>query len=277
MAAWDGTTLGPWAEALDGADVVINLAGRSVNCRYNASNRRSIKDSRTVTTRLVGAAIAAARKRPRMWLNASTATIYRHALDRPMDERTGELGGNETGVPETWNFSIDVARSWEEAFFSADTGAVRKVALRMAIVMNPEPGGTFELLSGLVRKGLGGTNGSGEQFVSWLHDADLASAVDFLIARDDIDGPVNLSAPNPLPNRDFMRDLREAWGVRFGLPATEWMLEVGAFLLGSETELILKSRRVIPTKLHEAGFVFAFPTWSIAAADLVRRARALGI
>ena len=275
--AWDGSTLGSWADTLDGADVVINLAGRSVNCRYTPSNRRAIKESRTVTTQVVGAAIAAARQPPHTWLNASTATIYRHALDRPMDERTGELGGAESGVPETWRFSIDVVRSWEEAFFSSQAGNVRKVALRMAIVMNPDPGGTFELLSGLVRKGLGGTNGSGAQFVSWLHDIDLAGAVDFLIARDDIDGAVNLSAPNPLPNRDFMRALRDAWGVKIGLPASAWMLEVGAFLLRSETELILKSRRVVPTRLEEAGFVFAFPTWPEAARDLVRRTRALGL
>jgi uncharacterized protein (TIGR01777 family) len=273
MAAWDGMTLGPWADVIDGADVVINLAGRSVNCRYNESNRRNIKETRTVTTRLVGSAIGAARKKPRIWLNASTATIYRHALDRPMDELTGELGGHEPGVPDTWNFSIDVARSWEEAFFSNEVGTVRKVALRMAIVMNPDPGGTFELLSGLVRKGLGGTNGSGNQFVSWLHDTDLANAVDFLIARDDLDGPVNLSAPNPVPNRDFMRAFREAWGMKFGLPAPAWMLEVGAFLMRSETELVLKSRRVVPTRLLEAVFVFAVAVCSQAASDLVRCAR----
>lgn len=272
---WDGATLGPWTNAFDGADVVINLAGRSVNCRYTPENRKVIMESRTLTTRLVGEAISAAKRPPRVWMNASTATIYRHALDRPMDEKTGELGGSEPGVPETWRFSIDVARAWEREFFDARADGVRKVALRMAIVMEPNPGSTFALLSKLVHAGLGGTNGNGRQMVSWLHDADLADMIEFLLARDDIDGIVNLSSPNPVPNRDFMRALRDAWGVKIGLPATEWMLQAGAFVMRSETELVLKSRWVLPTRMLEAGYRFAYPTWSEAAADLVRRARPL--
>ena len=234
--AWDGATLGAWAQAIDGADVVINLAGRSVNCRYTPENRRVIMESRTLTTQLVGKAIAAAQRPPRIWMNASTATIYRHALDRPQDEKTGELGGNEPGAPAKWTFSIDVATAWERVFVDSAAPGVRKVVLRMAIVMEPYTHSTFALLSGLVRKGLGGANGSGSQMVSWVHDVDLARSIEFLIAREDLNGIVNISSPNPLPNRDFMRSLRDAWGVKIGLPATEPMLRLGAFLMSSETE-----------------------------------------
>lgn len=233
-------------------------------------------ESRTLTTRLVGQAIAAARRPPKVWMNASTATIYRHALDRPMDETTGELGGGERGAPSAWNYSIEVAKAWERELFQAPTKGIRRVALRMAIVMEPYPQSTFELLSRLVRLGLGGRNGTGAQMVSWLHDADLAAMIEFLIARDDLDGVVNLSSPNPLPNRDFMRGLRDAWGVKIGLPAGSWVLAAGAFAMGSETELVLKSRWVVPTRLQAAGFTFAYPTWPEAAIDLVRRARTIG-
>jgi uncharacterized protein (TIGR01777 family) len=272
--SWDGRKLGPWADAFDDADLVINLAGRSVNCRYTAENSRIIKESRTETTRLVGQAIANAARPPPLWMNASTATIYRHTFDRAMDEATGELGGSEPNAPRTWRFSIDVAKSWEDAFFEAVAPQTRKIALRCAIVMSPQRGGTFDILVGLVRRGLGGTMGSGKQFFSWVHDADLCRAIDFLVARDELAGIVNISAPHPLPNREFMRILRDAWGARIGLPATEWMLEVGTFFMRSESELVLKSRRVIPTRLLEAGFTFEFPNWPEAAADLTRRWRA---
>lgn len=271
--AWDGATLGSWTHAIDGADVVINLAGKSVNCRYTPENRRVIMESRTVTTRLIGEAIAAAKRPPRLWMNASTATIYRHAFDRPMDEMTGELGGDEPDVPASWRFSIDVARNWEKAFLDAPASGARKVVLRMAIVMEPYTHSTFALLSDLVRKGLGGTNGSGAQMVSWIHDVDLVRSIEFLIARDELDGTVNIGSPCPLPNREFMRALRDAWGVKVGLPSTEWMLGVGAFLMSSETELVLKSRWVMPSRMLEAGFTYEFPTWRVAAVDLVRRTR----
>jgi uncharacterized protein (TIGR01777 family) len=272
--AWDGLHAGDWGEQLEGADVVINLAGRSVNCRYNQANRREIMESRVVTTRLVGEAIARASKPPKLWMNASTATIYRHATDRAMDEVDGEVGGGEAGLPSSWRFSYDVATSWERAFFESKTPGTRKIAMRSAIVMSPDRGGAFDTLLNLVRAGLGGAAGSGRQFVSWIHDSDFVAAVEFLIAREDLDGCVNLSSPQPLPNRDFMAGLRRAYGTRVGLPATDWMLEVGAFFLRTETELILKSRRVVPRRLVEAGFEFRFPEWSGAAADLVRRRKA---
>jgi uncharacterized protein (TIGR01777 family) len=268
---WDGQHLGEWATELDGCDAVVNLAGRSVNCRYNEANRRDIKESRIVSTQLVGAAIARSSTPPKLWMNASTATIYRHAMDRPMDDITGEIGGNEPGLPSTWRFSYDVATSWERAFFEAETPHTRKIALRSAITMSPDRGGAFETLLNLVRLGLGGRSGSGKQFVSWIHEVDFVRALEFLIARTDLDGCINITSPNPLPNRDFMAALRRASGVPVGLPATAWMLEIGAFFLRTETELILKSRRVVPRRLVDAGFGFQVPDWNTAATDLVQR------
>jgi uncharacterized protein len=267
---WDGRTLGDWTIVINGADVVINLAGRSVDCRYNQRNRREIMESRVLTTKLVGDAIVAAEAPPAVWLNSSTATIYRHSLDRPMDELTGELGGDEPGAPSTWNFSIDVAKSWEAAFFAAKTRATRKVALRSAMVMFPAAGSVFDVLSRLVRLGLGGKAGSGRQFMSWVHGNDFIRAIEFLIAREEIEGVVNIASPNPVPNADFMRALREAWTVPFGLPAAEWMIEIRTFLLRTESELILKSRRVVPGRLLDAGFTFEFPEWKSAAQNLAR-------
>jgi uncharacterized protein (TIGR01777 family) len=270
---WDGKTLGNWVAALDGADVLINLSGRSVNCRYTAKNRAAIKESRTATTRLLGQALADLKHPPRLWLNASTATIYRHIFDRPMDEATGEIGGQEPDAPSTWRFSIDVATSWEQSFFSVVTPNTRKIALRSAMIMSPDSGGVFDQLLRLVRFGLGGAAGSGQQFVSWIHDADFLRSVDYLIAHEELDGPMNLAAPSPLPTREFMRALRQVAGVSVGIPATRLMLEVGALFLRTETELILKSRRVVPGRLLRSGFQFQFPDWTSAARDLVSRWR----
>ena len=252
---------------------MIHLSGKSVNCRYNPANRREIIDSRVVPTLLIGHAIEQAKQPPTVWMNASTSTFYRHALDRPQDEFTGELGGAEPDAPDTWNFSIDVARRWEEAFYSSTTPATRKVALRSSMTMSPDAGGVFSVLLGLVRVGLGGTEGSGKQSVSWIHELDYCRAVDYLLQHADIAGSVNMTAPNPLPNHEFMQALRRAWGMPIGLPATTWMLEVGAFFLRTETELILKSRRAVPTLLLNHGFKFEFPQWPEAAVDLVKRYR----
>jgi NAD dependent epimerase/dehydratase family enzyme len=186
-----------------------------------------------------------------------------------MDEAEGELGGNEPGAPAAWRFSIEAAASWERAFFAAATPRTRKIALRSAMIMNPGKGGIFDTLLGLVRSGLGGTAASGEQFISWIHYRDFVRAIEYLTEHAEFDGPVNVCAPNPLPNREFMRMLREAWGARFGLPASNWMLAVGAALMRTETELILKSRRVVPGRLAGGGFEFQFPDWREAAKDLV--------
>ena len=272
---WDGETLDAWADCMDGCDVVINLAGRSVNCRYTPANRREILNSRVRSTRVVGTAIAQAARPPRVWLQASTATIYAHRFDRPNDERSGILGGHEADAPDTWRFSIDVARAWEKAFDAAPTRLTRKVTLRSAITMSPDAGGAFATLLGLVRHGFGGRAGDGRQFVSWIHYQDFVRAIQWLIDRDDVSGVVNVSAPHPLSNAEFMAILREAWGTPLGMPARHWMLEVGAALLRTETELILKSRRVVPARLLEHGFSFRFPFWRDAARDLVREWRGL--
>jgi len=271
IVIWDGTTLGSWTERLEGADVLINLAGRSVNCRYTAANRLAILDSRVGTTRLLGEAVAKAAHPPRLWINASTATIYRHALERAMDEDTGEFGGEEPDGPASWRFSIDVATNWEDAFFQAKTPRTRKVALRSAVILSPDRGGIFAELRRLVRIGLGGAAGTGKQFVSWIHECDFIGAVEYLMDHQEMRGPVNVASPNPLPNAEFMRVLRQACGVPFGLPATRWMLELGAFVLRTETELILKSRRVVPDRLLQSGFRFRYPEWREAAQELVRR------
>jgi uncharacterized protein (TIGR01777 family) len=270
---WDGATLGDWSRELERADVLINLAGRNVSCRYTPANRKAIKESRIQSTVVLGRALAALTHPPRLWMNASTATIYRHALDRAMDEDTGEIGGRERDCPSSWRFSIEVATSWEEAFFSALTPRTRKIALRSAMTMSTDPGGIFAELLRLVRLGLGGTAGSGEQFVSWIHGVDFIGSIEFLMAHEEMEGAVNLAAPNPLPNREFMRALRGAWGTRVGLPAPRPMLEVGAIFLRTETELILKSRRVIPGRMLRAGFEFQFPDWPPAARNLVGRWR----
>jgi len=222
-------------------------------------------------------------------MNASTSTIYRNALDRPQDEFTGELGDLPTqrgtnepaNLPETWSFSIDVAHRWEQALAAIPTPHTRKIRLRSSMVMSPDAGGVFSVFSKLARLGLGGTQGSGKQFVSWMHDLDYCRATDLLLAHpeitDETNGIVNMTAPEPMPNREFMQTLRQAWNQPIGLPATRWMLEVGALAMRTETELILKSRQVTPGVLLKHGFDFAFPTWPTAAHDLVARLKATQI
>ena len=272
---WDGLTPGPWVADLEKSDVCITLAGRSVNCRYHAANRRGILESRVRSTGLLNSIITRLNPAPRLWINATTATIYPQSLDRPMDEGTGELGGNEPGAPDTWNFSIDVAKAWEEALFSTPTPLTRKIAIRSAMTFSPDRGGIRHLLS-LVRHGLGGPQGSGDQFVSWIHETDFCRAIDFLIERTQLSGVVNVAAPDPLPNREFLKVLREAWGTRFGLAIGAWILEIGTFLMRTESELVRKSRRVVPGRLLAGGFRFCFPEWAKAAKDLVAGWRELG-
>jgi uncharacterized protein len=272
---WDAKTLGAWTKEIDGADAVINLAGRSVNCRYTPENRRLITDSRVDSTRVVGEAIATAKNPPRAWLQASTATIYAHRFDTANDDATGIIGGNEPNAPDTWVFSIGVAKAWEAALEAANTPNTRKVALRSAMVMDPFKAGIFDTLLKLVRYGLGGNMGDGKQFISWIHDADFTRAIQFILEHQDLTGTVNISSPNPLPNHDFMQQLRQAWGIGFGLNSMNWMLEIGTFFMQTETELVLKSRRVVPSRLLGAGFEFDHPDWQEAARDLVKRWRAI--
>jgi hypothetical protein len=259
---WDGKTPGDWAAALEGADLVVNLAGRSVDCRYHAKNRAQILASRVDSTALLGRAIGAAGNPPRLWINSSTATWYRDSLDRPMDEFTGETG---TG------FSVEVARAWEKAFFSAEAPRTRKAALRISIVLGRE-GGAMKTLRNLVKCGLGGTQGSGRQMFSWIHEEDFFEIVRFVEARG-LEGAVNCAAPQAVDNREFMRELRQALGVPFGLPAPEWILKIGTFLLRTEAELVLKSRWVAPARLLKEGFRFKHPELPEALADLFSKAR----
>ena len=276
---WDGRTWGEWAHEFEGADAVINLAGRTVSCRYNDANLRQMMNSRIESTRVVGEAIARAAHAPRVWLQASTATIYADARSRsddlPHDESNGIIGGEEPDVPLYWEYSVRIARRWEEEQAAASTPATRRVALRTAMVMTPDRGGVFDYLSWLTRLGLGASVDGGRQYVSWIHGDDFVRAVLFLLEHDELDGPVIVASPHPVPQRDLMRSLRHAWGRRFGLPATRQMAEVGAFALRTDTELLLKSRRVVPGRLLDAGFTFTHPTWEAAAADLAGQARAL--
>jgi hypothetical protein len=313
---WDGETVGPWTEYLEGADVVINLAGRSVNCRYTEANRKAIYESRIQSTRLLGQVIAQLKQPPRLWMNASAATLYQRSLDAngvdlALEEETGnllirQLNGDELSHPfpptsaemdgapsqyllagsiepsasanlarEPWharkNFSKRVACDWEAAFFAAPTPQTRKVALRSAVVLNPTRGSAFGVLSNLVRLGLGGKQGNGRQFVSWIHEADYARAVEFLIDHAELNGPINLCAPTPLMNREFMAALRWAWDAPNGLPAPSLAVHLGALVMGAQSELVLQSCRVVPGRLLRAGFSFEFPTWPEAAEDLVRQ------
>jgi uncharacterized protein (TIGR01777 family) len=270
---WDGETAGGWVSELEGADAVINLAGRSVNCRYNAANRAAILESRVRSTRAIAMAIAAAALPPRVWLQAGTATIYAHRYDAANDEKTGFLGGDEPGAPDTWRFSIDVATAWERAARDWAPSGTRLVILRSAMTMSPDSGGIFDTFLRLVRFGLGGRAGDGLQYVSWIHERDFARAVCWLISHEELSGPVNVASPNPLPNASFMSILRSAWGIPVGLPATTWMVELGTRLMRTESELALKSRRVVPARLLESGFTFEFPDWNSAARDLCQRWR----
>ena len=271
--AWDGRSIGAWVKELEGADVLLNLAGRSVNCRYGPDKRREIFDSRVDSTRILAEAVRTASRPPRAWLQASTATYYAHRYDAPNDETTGLLGGDED-MPDTWRFSLEVASAWERAVTEGGPlPSTRVVYMRTSIAMSPDRGGAFDYMLNLVRRGLGGQAGNGRQYVSWIHDQDLVRAVKWIIEREHLSGPINLAAPNPLPNAEFMRAFRKAWGIPIGLPAMEWMVEVGCFLLRTESELILKSRRVVPRRLLEDGFQFEFPEWGPAAQDLCARWR----
>jgi len=265
---WDGQTLGGWTGELEGARALVNLAGRSVNCRYNDRNRRDILESRVQSTHVLGEAIARCRQPPQVWLNASTATIYKHTFDQEMDEATGEIGA----TPEAKDaFSIDVARAWEETFFHASTPNTRRVALRTAMVFAADSGGVYRTLRSLTRWGLGGAIAGGRQFISWVHETDFCRAMGWLIDREDSNGPVNVASPNPIRQGDMMRVIRHELGVPFGLPATRRMLEVAAFVHKTEAELIIKSRRVIPLRLLTAGFQFRFPKMEDAVHEVEQR------
>lgn len=245
--------------ALEDADLLINLAGKSVNCRYNETNKAEIFSSRTETTETLGKAILQCQNPPRLWINASTATIYRHAIDRPMTEKNGEIG---TG------FSVEVAQKWEKSFFDFQLQNTRQVALRMAIVLGAD-GGVMTPFENLVKFGLGGKQGNGKQMFSWIHVEDLFQIIQFVETESEIKGVINCSAPEPVTNEDFMRIFREVKNIPIGLPSLTWMLKIGALIIGTETELLLKSRWVLPEKLINEGFKFEFPTIESALQDIL--------
>lgn len=270
---WDGTTLGEWSKELESSRALINLAGVSVNCRYHTRNRRRLVDSRLNSTRVLAETIARCVNPPSVWLNASTATIYKHTFGPAWDE-SGEIGGC---VEAKDVFSVEIATAWERVFNEAKTPRTRKVAMRSAMVQGHAGNSVLPNLLRLVRLGLGGRMAGGRQFVSWIHREDICRAVEWLIIHEDIHGAVNLAAPNPLTNADFMRTLRESCGVPFGLPAPLWMLEIGAFFIRTETELIIKSRCVVPGRLLREGFAFRYPELRAAVEDLTaKRATAAG-
>jgi uncharacterized protein (TIGR01777 family) len=254
--SWDARTIGPWQPELEGATALVNLTGKSVNCRYNRYNREEILCSRVDSTRVLGQAIAKCVRPPKVWLNASTATIYRHTFGDAWDEK----GAIEARSEAKDKFSIEVALAWEQALNEASTPRTRKVAMRMAMVLGLADNSVFPTLRRLVRLGLGGRMGSGRQFVSWIQQIDFCGAIEWLLNHEELEGPINIAAPNPIPNAEMMKVLRQVCHMPVGLPAANWMLEVGAFFLRTETELIIKSRRVIPNRLIESGFRFQVPT-----------------
>ncbi len=263
---WDGANLDAWVDELEGSDAVINLAGRTVNCRYNKKNRRQIYESRQSSTEVIGEAIADCAAPPSVWFNASSATVYRHSLDRAMDEATGDIDLVEPGKPrDKWEFSVDVVNRWEAALFDAPTPDTRRIAMRLSMVFGSGKGGVYEAFRSIARFGLAGTQGPGNQYVSWLHVVDFLRMIDWCIENENLEGTINMCSPKPIPNREFLKALREASGARFGLPATSWMLEIGAFFMRTETELLLKSRRVVPGRLIDSGFTFDHPNWPDAA------------
>jgi uncharacterized protein (TIGR01777 family) len=252
---WDACSPGGWERELDGAYAVINLVGRSVNSRYHARNRRLILETRVKSTQFNGEAIAKCKMPPPVWLNAGTATIYKHTFGKPWDE-SGETGATPEAKDE---FSIEVATAWEQALSEAPTPGTRKVALRAAMVLGTGENSVFPVLRRLTRWGLGGKMGDGRQYVSWIHEADFCRALEWVLTHENFTGPVNICAPNPIPNSEMMNTFRKTFKVLIGLPAAEWILEIGAFVLRTETELLIKSRRVFPQKLVNSGFTFYFP------------------
>jgi uncharacterized protein (TIGR01777 family) len=258
---WDGHFVEKhWAGEIEGADLVLNLAGRSVNCRYTPQNKQEIFDSRTNATRAIGQAIREATVPPKLWINAASATIYRHAQDRPQDESTGEYHDD---------FSVLVCKRWEKTFEEQRTPFTRKIALRMAITLGD--GGVVIPYLNLVKFGLGGRQGSGRQMYSWVHIEDVGRAIEWFLDRPELEGVYNLVAPGAVTNSYFMSTLRRLTGQRLGLPAPAWLLKLGAAFIGTETELLLKSRWVAPTKLLEAGFSFQYPRLDAALRSIIRK------
>jgi uncharacterized protein len=257
---WDAQNIGKWTEYLENADVLINMTGKSVDCRYNDKNRMEILRSRIDSTNILQKAVDNCKNPPKIWLNSSSATIYTHAETQLMTETMGIIGDD---------FSMNICKAWEKAFFEKQDSKTRKVALRTAIVLGKE-GEAFKKLKTITRLGLGGKQGNGRQKMSWVHIEDFCRAVEFIIQNESIKGVINISAPNPIDNQSFMAILRNKLNIPFGLPSPVFLLEIGTLLLQTETELLLKSRNVYPEKLLSYGFRFRFETVENAFYDLLK-------
>lgn len=257
---WDAKTLSGWENELENASVLINLAGKSVDCRYTAANKKEIYDSRIDSTKILNEAVLTCKSPPKHWLNSSTSTIYRFSLDKQMDEVTGEIGDD---------FSMNIAKSWEKVFFETETPKTLKTALRTSIVLGKN-GGAFVPIKMLAQFGLGGKQGKGNQFISWIHEKDFARAIEYVIEQE-LTGVVNVVSPNPVRNYDFMKTLKGVIGVPFGIPTNKLLLEIGSFFIRTETELVLKSRNVIPRRLQENGFTFEYATLEKAFKNLTEK------
>jgi uncharacterized protein len=255
---WDGKNAGDWTKSFEDADAVLNLAGKNVDCRYTERNKKEIMNSRLQSTRIVGEAIRNCVTPPKVWLNASSATIYVSSFDTLMTESNGKIGDD---------FSMTVCKKWEEMFDSFESLPVRRIALRTSIVLGWD-GAALPALKNLVRVGLGGQQGDGNQFCSWIHIDDFCRAVEWLIKNDNASGPYNVTAPIPLTNHEFMKALRESLHVPVGLSSPTWLLELGAFIIRTETELVLKSRKVYPKRLLDEGFIFMYQDLDHALQDL---------
>lgn len=254
---WDAKTFSGWEQVLENTDLLINLTGKSVDCRYTEANKKEILNSRIESTRILNLAVLNCKKPPKHWMNSSTSTIYRHALDKQMDEIDGEIGDD---------FSMNVAKSWEKSFFEIETPGTKKIALRTSIVLGKN-GGAFLPLKNLTKLGFGGKQGKGNQFISWIHEKDFARAVAF-IYENEMTGVANIVSPKPIRNALFMQTLRKSLGVSAGIAIGEKLLNFGAKIIGTETELVLKSRNVIPKRLVESGFNFEFGTLEKALENL---------
>ncbi|SDJ70225.1 hypothetical protein SAMN04487898_10437 [Pedobacter sp. ok626] len=256
---WNGLDEGEWESTLEGADLLVNLCGKNVNCRYTEKNRKEIITSRINPTMLLGRTIAKMQSPPQLWINITSATIYRHAEDHAQDEEMGEIG---------YGFSIDVCRQWEQTFFETNTPNTRKIALRMGIVLGKSDG-AFPRLLNLVKFGLGGRQGDGQQYVSWIHEQDAAKCTEWLMEHKELNGAINCTSPEAVKNTELMKSIRTAYGIPLGLPSPAWLLELGAMFIGTETELILKSRWVAPKRLVDSGYTFIFPKAEHAIKDII--------
>ena len=272
LVPWNGYTLSEWAKEIDGADVVINLTGQNVKCLYTNKNLEVLRESRVQSTQVIGQAIRQAKKPPSLWIQMSSASIYAHSFDSPHKEETGKIG-ETMDVPPVWHKISKLVQDWEQAFYSAQTENTRKVLIRSGVVMGLKKGGAFDIFLKLCRWGLGGPIGSGKQMVSWIHELDFVRAMHFLMDKPTIKGPLNMCSPYPLTQAKLMQTLREEIGMKWGLPATKWMVQLSAYLTGIDSELSLKSRYVVPKVLVDQGFSFRFPKWKEATTELVSRWR----